>query len=482
MLRILFVLIFILGLPIKVAVADKALLIGIDTYQRDPRIGPLGGTVNDAQAMSQMLQNIAHYQTADIALLTNADATRANIKAKFESWLIAGTAPGERVFLHYSGHGSQVPDDNGDEKDRMDEVLIPVDAYVDDDNTVRNIIRDDEIGQLLDQLHDRKVTVLIDSCFSGTMTRAMGFNAESTARTPLSLARVSLAGSIDTTVVANHRQEPALLENRPNHTIWTAVSSYQYALEDIETKPRSGLFSNRFIRGVSTPVADLDQDGQTSHLELHRWLSQESEQYCTRLRCSLGLTPTLEIERALQQVSVKAVLNNQIPPSSSSDTLLPQPDNTLQARVEILPSSTARLGQTVKFRVSSNFDGYLLLLDINPQQQLTQLFPNLYSERQNKSKRIFSHRPITLPDHSYGFAFTAQAPLGQGRLIALVTSDPVDLSDVAPASRGLRPVPETEQNDYFLRIAEHLRQPWTGDTRNRPVRYALAEQTYHILP
>lgn len=478
-----------------VVAADRALLIGIDMYDRDPRIPPLGGTVNDVRSMFQMLTDIAQYQTSEIATLTDAEATYANIIATFESWLINDTRPGDRVFLHYSGHGSQAPDDNGDEQDHLDEVLIPVDAYVDEDNVLRNAIRDDEIGHLLDQLSDRKVTLVIDSCFSGTITRAMGLKPDNGIRTPPALARLALSANVDPAAVEQHRQEPALLNNRPNHVIWTAVSSFQYALEDTTVNPRSGLFSNRFVRGISTPVADLNQDGQTTHLELHRWLTQESENYCAQTQCRLGLTPTLEIERGLQMSSVEQILlgltATKPPPLDgvAEGGLLtpapkPDPDNTagLQIKLEVLPGPNAKLGQAVKFRISSNFDGYLLLLDLNPAQQLTQLFPNPLSERQGKGNRIFSNHPITVPDLTYGFEFTVQEPLGAGTLIALVTSDPVDLSDIASANRGLKPVPETEQTDYLLTIAERLRRPWTGGERNRSVRYAVAEQAYFTAP
>ena len=42
-------------------------------------------------------------------------------------WLIKGAKPGDSLFFHYSGHGSQVKDKDGDEIDGLDETILPVD-------------------------------------------------------------------------------------------------------------------------------------------------------------------------------------------------------------------------------------------------------------------------------------------------------------------------------------------------------------------
>lgn len=45
--------------------------------------------------------------------------TLANLKAGI-SWLAAGAKPGDQLVMHYSGHGGQVVDTNGDETDGYD--------------------------------------------------------------------------------------------------------------------------------------------------------------------------------------------------------------------------------------------------------------------------------------------------------------------------------------------------------------------------
>lgn len=52
--------------------------------------------------------------------------TRANI-IRAMHWLVAGAQPNDSLFFHFSGHGSQTPDLDGDEEDGFDETILPVD-------------------------------------------------------------------------------------------------------------------------------------------------------------------------------------------------------------------------------------------------------------------------------------------------------------------------------------------------------------------
>ena len=101
----------------------KALLVGINAY----RSAPLRGCVNDVFQMKEVLQRYYGFAEADMRILLDRDATAAGIKAGLE-WLAqdGDDADAVRVF-HYSGHGSFVADQNGDEPDGRDECLVPYD-------------------------------------------------------------------------------------------------------------------------------------------------------------------------------------------------------------------------------------------------------------------------------------------------------------------------------------------------------------------
>ena len=152
-----------------------ALLIGVSDYARGKDIDAEWwnlNTTNDVKALRQVLIRKFSFKPTDITFLnTKAETTRQSILNAFKQ-LVAETKAGDIVYLHYSGHGGQVLDDNGDELDGLDETLIPSDYISKQDGS--NDIRDDEIGKFLDALKAKNpasVILTFDSCFSGTITR-----------------------------------------------------------------------------------------------------------------------------------------------------------------------------------------------------------------------------------------------------------------------------------------------------------------------
>ena len=69
---------------------------------------------------------------------------------------------GDILLFTYSGHGGQVPDANGDERDRMDETWVLYD---------RQMV-DDEVYSLLGKFKPGvRIAIFSDSCHSGTVAR-----------------------------------------------------------------------------------------------------------------------------------------------------------------------------------------------------------------------------------------------------------------------------------------------------------------------
>lgn len=69
---------------------------------------------------------------------------------------------GDILVFSYSGHGGQVPDANGDERDRMDETWVLYD---------RQMV-DDEVYSLLGKFKPGvRIAIFSDSCHSGTVAR-----------------------------------------------------------------------------------------------------------------------------------------------------------------------------------------------------------------------------------------------------------------------------------------------------------------------
>ncbi|KAI0083445.1 peptidase C14, caspase domain-containing protein [Irpex rosettiformis] len=129
----------------------------------------LHGCVNDAKNMRNFLIHYWGYKPEDIVLLTDdaalprARPTRANVLDAMR-WLVRDAREHDSLFFHYSGHGSQVKDRDGDEIDGYDEVILPVDF------ARAGYISDDLMHQIM--IHplpkNCRLTALFDSCHSGS--------------------------------------------------------------------------------------------------------------------------------------------------------------------------------------------------------------------------------------------------------------------------------------------------------------------------
>lgn len=144
--------------------AKRALLIGINKYQIAG--ADLRGCVNDVEDLSSTLIDCYGFKKSDIAVLTDGAATKKAIQAGIKA-LLRDSKKGDVAVVHYSGHGSNVPDDDGDESDGRDEILCPTDLNWDDP------LRDDWLRATLDSVKSGvNLTVIMDCCHSGTNTRA----------------------------------------------------------------------------------------------------------------------------------------------------------------------------------------------------------------------------------------------------------------------------------------------------------------------
>ena len=145
---------------------NKALLIGINAYNLEH--SPLRGCVNDTLRLGAILRQFYNFSEDNIRFLHNEAASRAAILAEAE-WLIMAAQPGDVLVCHFSGHGSQVDDDDSDEWDCVDEILIP------QDHDWQHPLRDDELKQIFDKIPTGvNLTFIADACHSGTINKEGG--------------------------------------------------------------------------------------------------------------------------------------------------------------------------------------------------------------------------------------------------------------------------------------------------------------------
>jgi len=140
----------------------RGLFIGINYTGQQ---GELRGCINDVKNIKAFLTE--NYDFDDILVLTDDCQdrsklpTRQNILNGFK-WLRKDAKSGDSLFMHYSGHGGSVKDEDGDEADGMDETLIPLDYQKEGQ------IVDDEVHAVLVRGLPKgvRLTAIMDCCHS----------------------------------------------------------------------------------------------------------------------------------------------------------------------------------------------------------------------------------------------------------------------------------------------------------------------------
>ncbi|GAB2659661.1 hypothetical protein GCM10027036_11610 [Flavihumibacter cheonanensis] len=126
-------------------------------------IPDLAGCINDANSMKSIAQQ-AGFSTMD--QLLDGQATAMNVLQKINE-ASSQLCNGDIFLLTYSGHGSQVPDETGEEEDGMNETWVLYDRQL-IDNELFSCWKKFAAGV--------RIFVTSDSCHSGSMVRMLLLN------------------------------------------------------------------------------------------------------------------------------------------------------------------------------------------------------------------------------------------------------------------------------------------------------------------
>lgn len=163
----------------------RALLVGINDYTAS-RLGTpapglpqrgwatLTGAVNDVEILKQMLVLVYRVDPREIVALTDQTATRDAILQALQN-LAATAARGDIILFYFAGHGSQVKNSLSDERDKLDESIVPADSRLGVDD-----IRDKELRPHFNRILDAgaRLTVILDNCYSGSGARGLAIGAQ----------------------------------------------------------------------------------------------------------------------------------------------------------------------------------------------------------------------------------------------------------------------------------------------------------------
>jgi hypothetical protein len=119
----------------------------------------LAYTADDARNLYSAMQSSSALAPESV-VLTDAQATRANVEAAFQR-IAAQVGPNDLFLFFYSGHGSQEAAAGSGELDERDESIVLRDG----------LITDNEMAQWFSQVNGRLSVIALDSCFSGGFAR-----------------------------------------------------------------------------------------------------------------------------------------------------------------------------------------------------------------------------------------------------------------------------------------------------------------------
>jgi hypothetical protein len=253
-----------LPLVLKNYPGKYAVIVGVADYQY---INDLDYTDDDAQDFYNTLVNQCGFQSDDIKLLTDSQATKSAIQDAITNWLDSREGAGSLVVIFFSGHGgNDMPDANGDETYGDDEYICPYNSSL---YSWAYDISDDQLDTWLSALESQNIVVFIDSCFSGGMIRGP--------QDAVSRGINKATGEPGAAEASAEGDGFARDVNKPGRVVLTASSDTQLSWEF--GLLQNGAFTYYLVAGLQSSSADTSGNGMVSAEEAYSYLQDRVDNY-----------------------------------------------------------------------------------------------------------------------------------------------------------------------------------------------------------
>ncbi|MGD8285529.1 MAG: caspase family protein [Desulfobacterales bacterium] len=393
---------------------DRALLIGVGRYaQFDEK---LNGVSLDIRMMMELTQLLGFKRHA-IKVLEHEDASTEKVYSAVENWLINGVRPEDRVLFYFSGHGSQIPDDNNDEKDQFDEVLLLYDAALKEQGryqTLTGVLLDDDFNTMLARMQSRNILVILDACHSGSATRSLRLNPRSFSVNEAQVKYFSHPPYIGTTGGQGNFDvmEPQTLAKVSDH--YVAITACRDDEKTVATAQGS-IFTLGLRQAVrSAAMAKINITPEELQRQTTKFIREQIQSDTVAFHPQIAGNIGLQ-KRPLELIHL-AGGNGFV--RKEMESLVYKSNNTVWMK---LNKSCFEIGDVLEISVWIPEPGYLNIMSIKADDQATVLFPNQYhrSNAVNRGK-------LTIPTGHMDFEMVTDGITGPNLIAAFLTQSPIN--------------------------------------------------------
>ena len=241
--------------------SKRAICVGINKFANFPQFA-LNGCINDAKDMAALCKGLLGFKSAEITVLTDAQATKANVVAQLNA-AVKDAKAGKIGYLlfSFSSHGTQMADKSGDEPDGMDEAFVPYDiAQKGNAWDPTRIISDDEFHDLFQQLPENVLLeVYLDTCHSGSGLRGAEFSLNAPRPRFIAPPAGELQGAVPQhkvrgfvldrpTSKAKGKASAKDVASGAHHILWTGCKANQTSADAYFNGRYSGAFTYHFVQ------------------------------------------------------------------------------------------------------------------------------------------------------------------------------------------------------------------------------------------
>ncbi len=437
-----------------------ALIIGIGRYA-DSAVPQLPGTRSDRESATQMAQAM-QVPTSNIRYLQDDQATGANIRQALQD-LTDRVQDGDRVFIHYSGHGTRY---NDPKVGGCTEALL---AYDGGQSTgMSGYITNREMADMLKTITNRtdKLFVMYDACYSGgvaqassaTRTRGLtNFNDEGALRAKFSSTTEECGRPVNVKT-RNLVVEATASGALPQDIVHISASRDNEISFDDELK---GGLATQYVRDCMLRDAkDLDGSGAITMDEIRQCAQEKIDKRMLNdanfkpnhlvLNGNAAFVPAwfaqanavtvdpVILAAPVAHASAPAIVATKPPvepPALTGEQALHQMFDQRDAkrRVQVtLGKDKLKIGQdALDLSVQSDRAGYVYVaLAGSDNKSVYMLFPNDLDQ----DNKIDAGQKLLLPRPSW--RVKAGGPVGTDSLLVMVSDAPRDLSALAANKAG----------------------------------------------